>query len=243
MKNIFLVIAVSISAIAAGIGAAYLVSNQVENYQGNTRLLNGERVFQEENWRMNRIPQNRGGMYGPGRMFDDRRFFNQTLNTGERITIEQALNTVNEVVDKMDENLVVSEIMAFDKNFYAAVKENDTGKGAFELLVDPYSGSVSYEPGPNMMWNLKYGHMGSSSAANENNQITLEQAKEYAQNALDNQVSGAEIEGHGLSFYGYYTFDYQIDGKISGMLSVNGNTGKVWFHSWHGKFLEELEVK
>jgi len=27
------------------------------------------------------------------------------------------------------------------------------------------------------------------------------------------------------------------DGQVSGMLSVNGYTSQVWFHSWHGTFI------
>jgi hypothetical protein len=42
-------------------------------------------------------------------------------------------------------------------------------------------------------------------------------------------------------FYGYYTFDFTVNGKIAGMLSVNGNTGQVWYHSWHGDFIQEVE--
>ena len=34
------------------------------------------------------------------------------------------------------------------------------GIHAFELLIDRHSGAVYPEPGPNMMWNTKYGHMG-----------------------------------------------------------------------------------
>jgi len=38
-------------------------------------------------------------------------------------------------------------------------------------------------------------------------------------------------------FYGYYTLHVLKDGQIYGMLSVNGYTGQVWYHSWHGPFL------
>ena len=50
--------------------------------------------------------------------------------------------------------------MEMQYNFYIEVKEKDTGVHAFELLVNPYSGAVYPEPGPNMMWNTKYGMMG-----------------------------------------------------------------------------------
>ncbi|NIP27727.1 MAG: hypothetical protein GWO38_28915, partial [Phycisphaerae bacterium] len=37
--------------------------------------------------------------------------------------------------------------------------DNDTGSGAFEVLVDPVTRNVFPEPGPNMMWNTEYGMM------------------------------------------------------------------------------------
>jgi heat shock protein HslJ len=42
-----------------------------------------------------------------------------------------------------------------------------------------------------------------------------------------------------MQFYGYYTLDFSKDGKVSGMLSVNGYSGQVFLHTWHGSFIEE----
>ena len=53
-------------------------------------------------------------------------------------------------------DLKVAEVMVFDNNAYVRVVEQSTGIGAFELLVDPATLAVTPEPGPNMMWNLKY---------------------------------------------------------------------------------------
>ena len=39
------------------------------------------------------------------------------------------------------------------------------------------------------------------------------------------------------AFYGYYTVHVLTNGEVSGMLSVNGATGRVWFHTWHGAFI------
>ena len=50
--------------------------------------------------------------------------------------------------------------MEFDNQFYAEVREKNSGTGAFELLVNKWTGAVVPEPGPNMMWNTKYGQMG-----------------------------------------------------------------------------------
>lgn len=42
-----------------------------------------------------------------------------------------------------------------------------------------------------------------------------------------------------MQFPGYYTMDFLKDGKTAGMLSVNGYTGQVWYHTWHGNFIGE----
>ncbi len=42
-------------------------------------------------------------------------------------------------------------------------------------------------------------------------------------------------------FYGYYTLHTLRDGEIEGMLSVNGYTGEVWYHAWHGPFIQIQE--
>jgi len=54
--------------------------------------------------------------------------------------------------------LVVAEVMEFSNHFYVLVKEKGTGIGALELIVER-NGFVHPEPGPNMMWTTKYGHM------------------------------------------------------------------------------------
>lgn len=34
-----------------------------------------------------------------------------------------------------------------------------------------------------------------------------------------------------------YTLHTEKDGGITGILSVNGYSGEVWYHSWHGPFV------
>jgi len=40
-----------------------------------------------------------------------------------------------------------------------------------------------------------------------------------------------------------YTLDFEKDGKVAGMLSVNGYSGQVFLHTWHGTFIEESEFE
>ncbi len=135
------------------------------------------------------------------------------------------------------------EVMEFQHNFYAAVKERDTGMGAFELLLWKGSGRITPEPGPNMMWNLKYGMRMARSYGKYTPSIDEDRAREIVINSLRKLFSGSEVEvEEAISFYGYYTFDYSVDGRMTGMLSVNAFSGEVWYHTWHGYFIDMKEV-
>jgi len=73
--------------------------------------------------------------------------------------------------------------------------------------------------------------------------VTPEQAVQYAQQYLDTNYAGATAATNPMQFYGYYTFDFEKDGTIAGMLSVNGYSGQVILHTWHGTFIEEVEYE
>ena len=157
------------------------------------------------------------------------------------ITIDQAADAARRYISAYSGRLILTEVMDFAQNFYAEVEEKDTGIHAMELLVDKYTGWVYPEMGPNMMWNSKYGMMGRMfgsqySQAIPTMPVSAAQAQTLAQQYLDANFSGltaAEAE----TFYGYYTLHTLKDGRIEGMLSVNGYTGAVWYHTWHGQFI------
>lgn len=73
--------------------------------------------------------------------------------------------------------------------------------------------------------------------------VSPEQAIEYAQTYLDKNISGTVAATDPIKFYGYYTLDFEKDGKVAGMLSVNGYSGQVFMHTWHGTFIEESEIQ
>jgi hypothetical protein len=159
----------------------------------------------------------------------------------EPITIVKAKEDVVDYLSGTgNSDLVVSEVIEFENNFYAGIKEKSTGTFAIELLVNKYTGAVYPEMGPNMMWNEKYGHMKLISQAKA--PISKEQALKAAQESLDKDFPGMKT-GDADPFYGYYTIEVLNEGRISGMLSVNANSGTVWYHNWHGKFLDILEVE
>lgn len=156
-------------------------------------------------------------------------------------TIDEAKTAVERYLATTgDADLKVTEVIEFDNNFYAGVKEKSTGAHAFELLVNKYNGAVFPEMGPNMMWNTKYGHMSWNTAT----QTTVNEAKalEIAQEYLDRTLPEIKV-ADADTFYGYYTIEVTKDGKLYGMLSVNAYTGAVWYHNWHGAFVKILEVE
>ncbi len=138
--------------------------------------------------------------------------------------------------------LVLAEVMDFAWNYYAEVEEKDTGIHAMELLIDKYTGRVSPEMGPNMMWNTKYSPMGGmmgnygGGSPTANMPVSADQAKTLAQQYLDTNLPGLTV-AEADTFYGYYTLHTLKNGQVEGMLSVNGYTGAVWYHTWHGPFL------
>ncbi len=164
-------------------------------------------------------------------------------STGQ-ISIDQARSAVERYIAGASSSIEIDELMEFEHNYYAIVSERNSGIGAMELLIDKTTGNVSPEIGPNMMWNTRYGMhagrgmMGWSGAMNE---LTGDQAVAIAQSWLDEHQPGVQTEGHADAFYGYYTIHTIRDGHIDGMLSVHGRTGLVWYHTWHGTFIQMVE--
>lgn len=179
-----------------------------------------------------------------------------TAPSGQRITIDQAQHNLQNYLSQTgNSDLRLDEIMEFTNNYYAIVKEKSTGISAFELLVDPYSGAVYPEYGPNMMWNAKYGMMAGNGMMGARSgfsqgmmhggtyqmSVSPNQARQTAQQWLDQNQPGSTTEAPD-TFYGYYTLHIMKGGNITGMLSVNGATGQVWYHTWHGSFIQTRQI-
>lgn len=184
------------------------------------------------------------------------------IQAGNPITIDGAKTIAQQyLASTQNPNLAIKEIMEFQNNFYIDYNEKNTGIGAFEMLIwkqAPPSGMgggmmggrimtgvIVPEPGPNMVWNTKYGMMEQGMMGTRNQESAMaigkDRALQIGQSYLDENLSGAKVED-ATQFYGYYTIDYTVNGKIAGMLSVNGQTEEVWYHSWHGAFIQETEL-
>ena len=196
-----------------------------------------------------------GGMMGegygpPGNMMGSGYGYDGQVNV-EPLSVAETEQAVQDYLAYYkDDDLAIKEIMIFDNNSYAIITEKSTGIGAFELLVDPVAKTAYPEYGPNMMWNLKYGmHSGYGMMGNNSQPqtattemtVSTEAAAKYAQDYLDKYQPGVTVSDEITPFYGYYTIDLEKDGQIVGMLSVNGYDGQVFYHSWHGTFIEMSE--
>ncbi|HEX7621761.1 MAG TPA: hypothetical protein VF359_11275 [Anaerolineales bacterium] len=194
-----------------------------------------------------------GRSYGPGMMGG----YGYNWSSVTPLTVDQAYQAAGKYLAALNiPDLKIAEVMVFDNNAYVRVVEQSTGIGAFELLVDPASLAVTPEPGPNMMWNLKYsglnhqymmggrnGMLGGSTfnatppTVSATMPVTSAQALQAAQQFLDTGLPGTKTAADADPFYGYHTIDILRDGKIIGMLSVNGTSSQVFLHTWHGTFI------
>ena len=188
--------------------------------------------------------------------------------TSNAASISAAREAVEQVLENSgNSDLEVAEMMEFTNNYYALVREKSTGIGAMELLVDKPSGWVHPEPGPNMMWNTKYGMMAggqgmmgpnsggmmgaggpegggmmggfsqpTQASPNDVLPISPDDATQIAKDYISRNSLGTDTEKPD-QFYGYYTLHTLRNGEVNGMLSVNGYTGAVWYHNWHGPFI------
>ena len=166
------------------------------------------------------------------------------------LDINQAYNIAENYLDSIiDPDIAIDEVMEFEYNYYVVYYEKSTNIGAFEMLIDKENGHIFPEYGPNMMWNLKYGHggmmgsggmMGGGYYYPDVEPITVDAALGIAQRFLDETYPGSMAE-EAHQFYGYYTIHTMRNGEIQGMLSVNEYTGAVWYHNWHGKYIQSIE--
>ncbi len=166
------------------------------------------------------------GIMGPGGPYQSSR---------QRLSMEQAIEIVEDYLhDRGESDLKIEEIMEFEYNLYVDFSERNTGIHAFEALINPYTGDMYPEPGPNMMWNTRYGMMSGmmwgGRDATEEMTVSDEQAIKLAQKFINGYLPGGKVKD-AERFYGYYTLNVLEDRKIYGMLSVNGYTEQVWYHS------------
>lgn len=153
------------------------------------------------------------------------------------ITQDAALKNMENFTRQYGSNTEVDDVMTFSNNYYAVVKDAASDQNIAEILVDRYSGSAYPEPGPNMMWNTRYG---AGRVQTGGSGYDLAGAQKLAEDFLTDYLPRSQIqESHTLP--GYYTFDFGRN-ETEGMLSVNAYSGQIWVHTWHGFYLEGMNV-
>jgi hypothetical protein len=165
------------------------------------------------------------------------------------LSLDQAVTRAQQYVASLNNpDLALVEVEEYTYNFYGVVREKSTGIDAFQFLSDKDNGAVSPEMGPNMMWNKKYSPMAWMmggfwfNTPSAQMPITMAQAHDNAAQFLKTYLPNTTLEDQGDTFYGYYNFDVLQDAKTYGMLSVNGYTLAVWYHTWHGNFVGKKEL-
>ena len=204
-----------------------------------------------------------GGMMGRGWIGANGMMTSFGSSNSEPLSSEDATQAVDKYLQAIGLfDLEVGEVMIFDNHAYAQVVD-EAENGAFEVLIDPVTRSVSLEYGPAMMWNIEYGMMGgrggmmgssmmgssimsgagsmmdSDLLGASGDTLSEDEAVEIAQDYLDRYSPALSADEHADEFPGYFTIHTLQDGETVGMLSVNAFNGDVWYHTWHGTLIEQ----
>jgi hypothetical protein len=155
----------------------------------------------------------------------------------EPVTQDEALRSMQNFSQQYGSNVEVEDFMAFSGNYYAVLKDLNSSQYIAEVLVDRYSGLAYAEPGPNMMWNTRFG---AGRTGTEGTEYDLAEAENLTTNFLEGYLPEAQIM-ESKEMPGYYTFDFGRQ-EIEGMLSVNAYNGQIWVHTWHGPYLGEMNT-
>ncbi|HEX3019244.1 MAG TPA: hypothetical protein VHP36_03035 [Chitinispirillaceae bacterium] len=155
----------------------------------------------------------------------------------EPVTQDKALRSMRNFSRQCGSNIEVEDFMVFSGNYYGVLKDPNSSQYIAEVLVDRYSGLAYAEPGPNMMWNTRFG---AGRTGTEGTEYDLSEAENLTTNFLGGYLPEAQIM-ESKEMPGYYTFDFGRQ-EIEGMLSVNAYNGQIWVHTWHGPFLGGMNV-
>ena len=162
------------------------------------------------------------------------------LTNGEVGTSDQAVAITKAYTQKLNQDVVVTELHEFSNGYEVELNDGKTGAKAYEVMVYKKGGQIITEMGPNIMWNTKYGPMngGNTGAVT----ISEEQATKSAQEFVTKMGQGYSIGKPELA-PGYYEFMIQKDDKDYSELDVNGYTGQVWLENWQGPIIKTIDSK
>ena len=162
----------------------------------------------------------------------------------DRLVMDEALTLGQEytktVAEEAGIELRVDKLYEFSNGFLLAVVE-DTGRPAFTLMVNPVKGRVM-RAGVDLAWNTRYLRRGVMEETPAENTLTMAEAAERAREVLSARNISAGVAGEGYNFYGYYSFEFRVEGKTAGILYVNGADGRVHLDRRMGDFISVKEI-
>jgi hypothetical protein len=178
-----------------------MMGGQANGMMGGSGMMNGQYSSQMNNGQyggMMGMMMN-GGMMGSGPYTSGMMGNFGGLENVDPMSLEDAETAVTTyLATRNNDNLTLGEIMIFDNHAYAQIMDNNTGLGAFEVLIDPTTGNVLPEPGPNMMWNTEYGMMAGNSMMG-NGMMNGQSGSSMMGNGQNSGMMGGNLMGN----YGY----------------------------------------
>ncbi len=163
---------------------------------------------------------------------------------GIPITSNKALDIVEKYLQKTNNgDLYPARFFEYNTHFEIELKEKETQRGAFELIIDKFNGSICPETGPNLLWNTKYGLNGNYFGIQPAATISVGDALQRVGVMVKNISPELLVQGDVTDYYGLYEFHVTQDGKLALEVNVNAFTGQIWIENWHGSLLRESVVR
>ncbi len=183
-----------------------------------------------------KAPQTTTGRQAVGIMLPDFRIRPVTdINDAKRRTMEyvQSLGL---------RDLALKRVIAFKNYYYVYVKEAETGRTAFALkLIKLGEFSLKKFPSmyPQMMWNNKYSHRAKRDDVNiEKMTMSSTTAKFIAIEVVNQLGESYSVSKNFDVYYGFYEFIVFKNKVAVGEISINGDSGKVFFKMYTSPPLE-----
>jgi hypothetical protein len=231
MRNWIIGIAIALVTAGLGVGAAYGAKTLVQQNAPAIRS-----AAQDARGAMQTARGDRPGQpYGAGPM--------SRMRQSAPLTMDEAVQTAQSFLAKSGNDWKIDKVLQFQNAFDVIFVEKETGRGAAQLLI-PATGR-GMQRLPELQWNLKYGPAGESRAAASgatDNTVAIADARTAAQAYLAKAQPGATLLEGGYAFYGYYLFEYSVDGKTAGIVLVNGLTSEAGQLKMLGSFVAEKEM-
>lgn len=213
MNKILLIIGAIAAGIGLFVGGFYFGQTRTQGFQpgwmmGNGQIGSNMMGNSQFSTGMMGMMMNGGmmdGQYGSGMMGNF-----GGLTNADPLSIEDAETAVTDYLATLNnDDLALGEVMIFDNHAYAQIIDETTETGAFEVLVDPITGSVFPEPGPNMMWNTEYGMMSGGNFGmmggmmNSQFDSGMMGGNQYGSDMMGSDQYGGMMGGNMMGSFGY----------------------------------------